>query len=130
MQIPSSPVVASRPDRAPRSQWPSLWRNRDYWLLIGGQGISDIGTGVARIALPLLVLSMTGSYAQAGLVGGVQLVPYLLLCLPAGALVDRWDRKRVMVICDLGRALCAVSVALALALGHLTLTHLYLVALV
>src|SRR5262245_8908895 len=108
----------------------TLWRNRDYWLLLGGQSVSDLGTGIARIALPLLVLSMTGSYAQAGLVGAIQLVPYVLLCLPAGALVDRWDRKRVMVVCDLGRTLCAASVAVALALGQLTLAHLYLVALV
>src|SRR5262249_3985880 len=113
MQTPSSPVVAP-PGRAPQSRRPALWRNRDYWLLLGGQSLSDLGTGITRIPPPLLVLAMTGSYAQAGLVGGVQLVPYLLLCLPAGALVDRWDRRRVMVVCDLGRTLCAASVAFTL----------------
>jgi MFS family permease len=79
--------------------------------------------------MPLLVLGLTGSAAQAGLVGGLERAPYLLLSIFAGALVDRWDRKRVMVLCDVARALALGSVAAALWAGHLTMAQLYSVAL-
>ncbi len=65
---------------------------------------------------------------MAGLVGGALLFPMVFLGLPAGALVDRWDRKRVMILSDLGRALAMGSIPLALAFGGLTTAHLALVA--
>lgn len=103
----------------------SLWRNRDYLMLWGGQTISNVGTGVSTIAYPLLVLAVTGSPAQAGFISAARALIYAILVLPAGALVDRWDRKRAMMICDIGRALSLGSIALAAALGHLTLALLY-----
>lgn len=103
----------------------SLWRNLDYLLLWSGQTISNVGTGVSTIAYPLLVLAVTGSPAQAGFISAARALIYAILVLPAGALVDRWDRKRAMIICDVGRALSLGSIALAAALGHLTLTLLY-----
>jgi predicted MFS family arabinose efflux permease len=106
-----------------------LWRNRDYLLLLSGQVVSALGSQVSLLALPLLVLALTGSPAQAGLLAGARGVPYALLSLPAGALVDRWDRKRLMILCDLGRALALGSVALALTTGRLTLVQLVLVSL-
>jgi predicted MFS family arabinose efflux permease len=108
----------------------SLWRNRDYLLLWGGQAVSTVGSQLSLLAFPLLVLSLTHSPAQAGLIGALRELPYLLLGLPAGALVDRWDRKRVMVLCDIGRTLALGSIPLALLLGHLTLVQLYLVSLI
>ena len=81
------------------------------------------------LAFPLLILALTGSPAQAGFVGTMRVIPYLLLSLPAGALVDRWDRKRVMILCDTGRAFCLASIPIAYALGHLMLLQLYLVSL-
>src|SRR5579864_7185975 len=70
-----------------------LWRNRDYMLLWSGQIVSSTGTRVSQLALPLLVLALTHSPAQAGLVGAMRGIPYALFILPAGALVDRWNRK-------------------------------------
>ncbi len=107
-----------------------LWRNREYLLLWGGQMVSSVGSQVSLLAFPLLLLALTHSPAQAGLIGALRGLPYLLLGLPAGALVDRWDRKRVMIVCDSGRALALGSIPLALALGHLTVLHLYLVSLI
>lgn len=86
----------------------SLWRNRDYLLL---------WSGISQIAFPLLVLAVTGSPAQAGLVSALRSLTYIVCILPAGALLDRWDRKRVMIWCDAGRALCLASIPLALTLG-------------
>lgn len=108
----------------------SLWRNRDFLLLWNGQTISTLGTNISTLALPLLVLALTHSPAQAGLLTATRLLPYLLFSLPAGALLDRWNRKSVMIGCDLVRWLALGSVPLAFALGHLTLIHLYLVAFV
>ena len=109
--------------------YPSLWRNRNYMLLWCGQLLSNIGSQVSQMAFPLLVLAITGSPAQAGIVGALRGLPFVLFCLPAGALVDRWDRKRVMLFCDAGRALVLASIPVALWLGGLSFLQLCLVAL-
>jgi MFS family permease len=108
----------------------SLWRNRDYVLLWSGQAVSSVGSEASLLALPLLVLSLTHSPAQAGFAGALRSLAYLLLGLPAGALIDRWDRKRTMIVCDAGRALALGSLPLALALGRLTMAQVYLVSLI
>lgn len=120
-----APVEATRERRAP-----SLWRNRDFMLLWSGQLISSIGTQVSQLAFPLLVLAITRSPAQAGIVGALRGLPFAILCLPAGALVDRWDRKRVMLLCDSGRAIALGSIPLAFWLNRLSFIQLCLVALI
>lgn len=108
----------------------SLWRNRDYLLLISGQIVSSTGSQVSLLAFPLLILSLTHSPALAGFAGALRTIPYIVFSLPAGALIDRWNRKRVMILCDMGRAICIGSIPLAFFLGHLTLVQLYLVSLI
>jgi MFS family permease len=98
-------------------------------LLWSGQVISSIGTQVSQLAFPLLVLFLTHSAAQAGFVGALRTVPYLIFSLPAGALLDRWNRKRVMIFCDAVRALCLASIPFAFALGKLSMLQIYLVSL-
>ncbi|GAC1402594.1 MAG: MFS transporter [Chloroflexota bacterium] len=107
---------------------PSLWRNRDYMLLWSGQMVSQLGSGVSQIAYPLLILALTHSPAKAGFAAALYSIPYLIFSLPAGALIDRWNRKRVMILCDAGRAIALGSIPLAYALGHLTLAQLYVTA--
>jgi MFS family permease len=106
----------------------SLWRNRDYLLLWSGQALSDIGGAVSELAFPLLVLAVTHSPAQAGFVAALRALPATLFSLLAGVLVDRWDRKRVMLVCDTGRALSLASIPVAYALGHLTIWQLFMTA--
>src|SRR5579859_7507541 len=115
---------------APTPEPRSLWRNPEYRLLWGGQTISAIGSQFSGFVIPLLVLALTNSPAEAGLVGALQGVPYAVLSLPAGALADRWNRKTVMIVADSIRGLNMLSVPLALASAHLTVTQLYVVALV
>ncbi|HXX77397.1 MAG TPA: MFS transporter, partial [Ktedonobacteraceae bacterium] len=103
-----------------------LWRNRDYILLWSGQMISAAGSRVSMLAFPLLVLALTHSPAQAGLIAAMRGLPYALLILPAGALIDRWNR----ILCDIGRAIALGSIPLALVLGRLTITQIYIVSLV
>jgi MFS family permease len=106
-----------------------LWRNRDYLVLWSGQTVSLIGTGISQTAFPLLVWDLTHSAAQVGFVGGLGTLPYVFLSLLVGALIDRWNRKRVMILCDIGRALNLASVLIALVFGQLTVIQLYFNAL-
>ena len=133
MSTSSDEQLASGQVETPAAASPprSLWRNRDYLLLWSGQMISSVGTQVSGLAFPLLALLLTGSPAQAGFMGALRAVPYLFLSLPVGALVDRWDRKRVMILCDSGRALTLGSIPLVYALtGTVPIAQLYLAALV
>ncbi|HEU0001277.1 MAG TPA: MFS transporter [Ktedonobacteraceae bacterium] len=107
-----------------------LWRNRDYMLLWSGQIVSSVGTRVSQLAFPLLVLALTHSPALAGLIGALRGLPYALFILPAGAMVDRWNRKRVMILCDAGRAVALGSIPVALVFGHVTILQLCIVSLV
>src|SRR5712691_4819518 len=119
----------SQTDKPLRQRW-SLWRNRDYMLLWSGQTISTLGSGVSTIAFPFLILGMTGSPALAGIAAGLRTLPYLFLSLPVGALIDRWNRKWVMILCDTGRAIALGSIPLAVVLGHLTIAQVFLVTFV
>ncbi len=112
----------------PATEFPPLWRNRDYILLWLGQTISVVGTQVSQLAFPLLVLALTQSPAQAGFVAAARSVPWLVFALPAGALVDRWDRKRTMLLCSAGSALALGSIVAAYALGALTITQIVAVS--
>lgn len=113
----------------PRQRW-TLWRNRDYMLLWSGQTVSTLGAGISTIAFPFLILGLTGSPALAGIAGALRSLPYLFLSLPVGALIDRWDRKWVMILCDTGRAIALGSIPFAVVLGHLTIAHLFVVTFV
>jgi MFS family permease len=110
-----------------------LWRNRDFTLLWSSQVISTVGTRVTSVAYPLLVLLLTGSPALAGVVGFAQTLPFLLLYLPGGAWVDRWDRRRTMVVCEVGRMVALGSIAVTAVVGgvhSITIAQLAAVAFV
>ena len=109
---------------------PSLWHNRDYMLLWAGQVVSTLGSGAAGIVYPLLILALTDSPGAAGIAAALRAVPYLLFSLPVGALIDRWDRKRVMIVCDILRAVALMALPLAIVLGVLSLWQIYVVAFV
>ena len=118
--------LQSSTSREPRP----LWRSRDYLLLWSGQALSDIGGAVSDLAFPLLVLAVTHSPIQAGLVSAVGALPAILVGLPAGVLVDHWDRRRLMLFSDLVRGLGLAAIAAAYGLGVLTVWEIALVALV
>ena len=106
----------------------SLWHNRDFILLWSGQVISLFGTNISAVALPLLMLALTHSPAQAGLLTAMRLLPHLLFNIPAGVLIDRWNRKKVMICCDTVRWLALSTVPLAFVFGYLSIPQLYVVA--
>ena len=98
----------------------ALWLNRDFALLTSGHAISFAGTQVQEIALPLLLLSLTGSTLHTGFVLGLATAAPLLVSLIGSALVDRWDRKRTMIATDLLRALLVATIVAALWLDRLS----------
>lgn len=112
----------------PAAEVRPLRRNRDFLLLWTGVGTSLLGSRAGAVSYGLLLLWQTGSAAQAGLVASAALLPSLLVQLPAGVLVDRWDRRRLMIGCDLGRGLALASVVVAVATSHIWPAHLMAVA--
>ncbi|MFN8634214.1 MAG: MFS transporter [Chloroflexota bacterium] len=110
------------PTPAPVEERPKperLFRNSEFLRLWGGQTVSSVGSGIVKLAAPLLVLALTESPTMAGLVGGALTFPMIFLGLPAGALVDRLDRRKVMIACDSVRCLAVLTVPLAWALDLL-----------
>src|SRR5918912_4039681 len=107
-----------------------LGRNRDFVLLQIGQAFSTVGSESSAIAYPLLVLATTHSAFRAGLVGFARIFPYTLFALLAGVAADRWNRKRLMIVADVVRALAVGSLVAALAAGVLTFAQIVVVAFV
>src|SRR5260370_24379010 len=99
----------------------SLRKQRNFMLLWSGQLVSWMGTEVSGIALPLVVLALTGSPARAGMVAAIRGLTYVVWSLPAGALVDRWDRRLVMVVSNSGSGVAMVCISLLLKFHHLPL---------
>jgi len=108
----------------------SLRRNRDFMLLQAGQLGSTLGSASASVAYPLLVLTTTRSPLLAGVVGFARVLPGVLLGPLGGLAADRYDRKRLMVLADVARAVAVGSLAVALLADRLTYAHILAVAVV
>lgn len=108
----------------------TLWRNREFNLLWSSQSLSDLGGAIAMLAVPLLVLEVTGSAVKAGMVGTAAQVTKLVSRLPGGVLADRVNRRRAMLLCDVIRMAAFLVLAAAVATGHAGLTVIVVVAVV
>ena len=106
-----------------------MWKNRDYLLLWSGQAISSFGSAASHIVLPLLILDLTHSPAQAGFVGAIATVPYVALSLFAGVYIDRLNRKNLMKLCEIARAIISASIFIAILFHHISITQIYVAAL-
>ncbi|MEU3571745.1 MFS transporter [Kitasatospora sp. NPDC036755] len=105
-----------------------LARNRDFRLLWVGGLLASLGSQLASIALPLLVLRETGSAARAGAIGTVSVGALLLTMLPGGVLADRIERRRLMRICDVLSLLAVSALVVAVLRGRTPLPLVLLVA--
>ncbi|GLZ28596.1 MFS transporter [Lentzea sp. NBRC 105346] len=105
-----------------------LSRNRNYTLLWASQALSEVGFNASLIAFPLVVLAVTGSAAASGLVLAADAVAQLVVGLPGGALVDRWDRRKVMLCCEAVQGLSLASLAFALWQDTASVAHMVLVS--
>jgi len=91
---------------------------RPFRLLLTGSTVSMLGTRMSTIAFPMLVLWVTSSPIAAGWMAFAATAPSILVYVPAGALVDLWPPRRVMLISEFGRGLAIASVVLMLCLGR------------
>jgi predicted MFS family arabinose efflux permease len=122
--VPEPTTPAERP--TPRGPWALP----DFRWLWTGMCVSTLGSTAAGIVYPILVLALTGSPEIVGWVMALRSTPYVLLCLPVGAIVDRWNRRRVMLVCNVGRFFTVGSLAVALWWGEAHLAHIIVVAVV
>lgn len=93
------------------------------WL---GQVVSLVGSGLTSFALGVWVFQETGSATAFALIGLSAVLPRVLFSPLAGAIVDRWDRRRIMIVADTGAGVCTLLVALLLFSGELQLWQIYL----
>jgi MFS family permease len=92
--------------------------------------VSELGTQVSQLAIPLAAISLLHANAlEVGVLAAAGYLPLAVFGLPAGAWVDRVRRRRVLMATDLCRALVLASIPLVHAFGHLTITQLWIVAL-
>ena len=108
----------------------SLRRNRDFVLLEVGRLLSSGGSQLTTIAYPLLVLALTHSAAEAGIVTFARLVPHALLALLAGVAADRRPRKQLMIVADCVRALAIGTLVTSILLHRTAFWQIALVAFV
>ncbi len=115
------------PEAGPAAR-PSLFHHPSFLKLWVGDTISQFGTQVSQLAIPLVaIIFLKASAFEVALLGTVQFLPFLLFTLPAGAWVDRLQRRPILIVGDLGRALCLISIPIAYELNTLTIAQLYVV---
>lgn len=88
----------------------AVFRNRSFTRLWFAQLISTIGDAFIMIAAGIYIFKLTGSTLQVGLMLIATSVPTMLLGLVAGVFVDRWDRKRIMVLADISRGVLVLLI--------------------
>jgi MFS family permease len=113
-----------------RRVWPhgGLWRHADFLRLWGAQTVSQLGSQVSQLAIPLVaIIVLHASAFEVAALGAIEFLPFTLFALPAGVWVDRLPRRPILVVADVGRALLLASIPLAYALDVLTIWQLYAV---
>ncbi len=110
--------------------WPTggLWRHSDFLKLWSAETISQFGTQVSGLALPLVALLVLDASAfEVAALGTVEFLPFILFTLPAGVWVDRLPRRPILIVGDFGRAALLLTIPVAYVADALTLGQLYVV---
>jgi MFS family permease len=113
-----------------RRLWPTggLWRHPDFLKLWSAETISQFGTQISQLALPLVaIIILDASAFQVAALGAVEFLPFILFTLPAGVWVDRLRRRPILIIGDFGRAALLATIPIAYIADVLTLGQLYVV---
>jgi MFS family permease len=104
---------------------PSVVRNPDFLRLWTAETISQFGTQVSLLALPLVAVALLQATPfEVALLGTIEFLPFILFSLVAGAWVDRLRRRPILIVGDIGRAIALVSVPVAYVAGVLTIWQL------
>jgi MFS family permease len=123
-----APETGSAGTPEPAEKKRGLFWHRDFRLLWAGQSVSELGSQVSLLAIPLVaVLTLHATTFEVGALEASSTAAFLVIGLPAGALVDRVRRRNVLIWADIGRMLVLGSVPIAAALGKLTIGQLFVV---
>ena len=101
---------------------------RRFWGLLSSSALSNLADGAIKISLPLLAVSLTDSPLLIGGLGVALTLPWLLFALPSGALSDRVDRRRAMIVANTARAIALIALAAGFIAGLDSIWLLYVVA--
>jgi MFS family permease len=110
--------------------WPKdgLWRHPDFLKLWSAETVSQFGTQVSQLALPLVaILVLDASTFEVAALGTVEFLPFVLFTLPAGVWVDRLPRRPILIAGDFGRAALLATIPVAYLTDTLTLGQLFVV---
>ena len=109
------------------SRFPAL-ASRDFQLFLSGQFVSVIGTWMQNTAQPYLAYRISGRPLDLGLIGFAATLPTLILALPAGVLIERWDKRKTVIILQSAMAALAFALSALTFLGHIQIWHITLIA--
>ena len=126
---PGSPTPHRRPSWLPSGiRNDQLWSQPDFVRLWSGKAVSQFGTQISLVAIPLYaVLALDASPFEMGILAAAAGIPRLLIGFVAGAWVDRLRRRPIMLATDIGRALAMAAIPLAALFGVASLTLLIMV---
>ncbi len=99
---------------------------KTFLILWSTQSLSQLGSAMTGFALTLWLYEKTGSALQTALLAVCSYAPYVVMSIFAGALSDRWDKKKVMLVCDTMAACCSVAVLVLLKADLLLPVHMYI----
>ncbi len=108
-------------------RFPAL-ASRDYVLFVIGQLISVIGTWMQATALPYLAYRISGRPLDLGIIGFSNTLPTLLFALPAGVLVEHWDKRRTVILFQAIMSVQAFGLAILAYTGHIQIWHIVFLA--
>ncbi len=100
---------------------------QDFLLLWIGQSISQLGSSMTSFALIIWAYQKQGTVMSIALLSVCSYMPYVVVSLFAGALIDRYNKKKIMLICDTVAAICTIGALTLLFTGNLQIGHLYVI---
>src|SRR5262245_34390218 len=122
-------VRADHKEKTMQLQLKGLWTQTDFLKLWAGQTVSLMGSAITRLALPLTaVVTLGATPTQMGLLTAAESLPSLVIGLLAGAWVDRFRRRPILIVADLGRGLLLLLIPLLAITGYLRIEMIYGIA--
>ena len=104
------------------------FRHRNYRILYPANAVSNIGTWAQRVAQDWLVLELTGSSLYLGIVTGLQFAPALLFSMQGGKIADKFNKRKVLIYCNLGGLISSLALGLLIVADWIQLWHVFFFA--
>nr|WP_124375439.1 MFS transporter [Staphylococcus aureus] len=108
----------------------SIMFNKNFTFYLIGIAFSNMGSAFTTFVFPLMILKLTGSAFQVGIVSALSFIPYAILGLPADALIDRLNKKTIMKCADIIRFVSYLSIPVLSFFNMLSIFQIYVVAII